>query len=170
MVRVLLIVVVVALAIYAEIDCMRTPEEDIPKGIPRPLWMLFILIFTGIGPLAWILISWAAKAERESTDGRIRVPKNPLEIFRKTPKEKPKKAPLPPDENEDFLFQLEAEVMRRKLAEERQAREAEKKHSSSREKNPSSSNSSDTSKTEENSTSSENQEEQTKDNNDSAEN
>ena len=81
MLRVLSLVLVFGVTIYALLDCARADETQIKK-LPKWGWLLAIL-FTGIfGPIAYLTI------------GRIRGPKGP----------KPgKKRILPPDDDPDFL-------------------------------------------------------------------
>ena len=59
-------VFVIALALYALIDCVRTPEEDMPAHMPKHLWITLILMFSTIvlGPLAWIITSRVSAAEK----------------------------------------------------------------------------------------------------------
>ena len=64
--RLFLMVFVIALALYALIDCVRTPEEDMPARMPKHLWITLILMFSTImlGPLAWIITSRVSAAEK----------------------------------------------------------------------------------------------------------
>jgi hypothetical protein len=56
MLRILPFLLVLALWIYAFIDCLNTPEEKI-RGLPKVVWVLIIL-FLGevlVGPVAWLV-------------------------------------------------------------------------------------------------------------------
>lgn len=113
-------IVAVVLAIYAVVDCLRTPTDELPGRLPKFLWLLLIILLTIIGPIAWLVVSWAARAEKQSSDGRVQIPRNPLEIFNRGQEMElqPEMKEVPPDENPDFLFALEAQIRRRQLAEE----------------------------------------------------
>ncbi|MDO9395316.1 MAG: PLD nuclease N-terminal domain-containing protein [Herbiconiux sp.] len=57
MARVLLalVIVVVAFTVYALVDCLMLPKARV-KALPRPVWVLIILLFTPIGGILWLLI------------------------------------------------------------------------------------------------------------------
>ncbi|OWA06408.1 hypothetical protein B9W68_18260 [Streptomyces sp. CS227] len=54
MLRVLMILVPLALSIYAFIDCITTDEKDI-KHIPKPLWAILVLLFPLVGSISWLI-------------------------------------------------------------------------------------------------------------------
>ncbi|MCZ4122175.1 PLD nuclease N-terminal domain-containing protein [Streptomyces sp. H39-S7] len=56
MVRYLPFLLVLALWIYAFIDCLNTPEEDV-RGLPKVVWVIIILLFGEVlvGPIAWLV-------------------------------------------------------------------------------------------------------------------
>lgn len=54
MLRVLIIVLPIALAIYALVDLVQTEEDDV-QGLPKIAWVGVIVILGVVGPLAWIL-------------------------------------------------------------------------------------------------------------------
>ncbi|WP_327295992.1 MULTISPECIES: PLD nuclease N-terminal domain-containing protein [unclassified Streptomyces] len=56
MLRYLPFLLVLALWVYAFIDCLNTPEEEV-RGLPKVVWVLIILIFGEVlvGPIAWIV-------------------------------------------------------------------------------------------------------------------
>jgi hypothetical protein len=89
MLRYLPYLLVLALVIYAFIDCLSTPETEI-RGLPKAVWLLLILFF----PLAWLV---AGKRR-----GAPAVISAPAESW------------IPPDDNPEFLKSLgEAEARRR---------------------------------------------------------
>ncbi|MGP4110093.1 PLD nuclease N-terminal domain-containing protein [Streptomyces sp. 4N509B] len=49
----LLILLPLALAVYALVDCVTTKDEDV-KHLPKVAWIFLIVLATVIGPLAWI--------------------------------------------------------------------------------------------------------------------
>ncbi|MEV3871099.1 PLD nuclease N-terminal domain-containing protein [Streptomyces sp. NPDC049906] len=54
MLRYLPFLLVLALWIYAFIDCLNTPEEEV-KHLPKVAWVIIVLLFGQvlIGPIAW---------------------------------------------------------------------------------------------------------------------
>ncbi|MCX5131638.1 PLD nuclease N-terminal domain-containing protein [Streptomyces sp. NBC_00340] len=56
MLRYLPFLLVLALWIYAFIDCLNTPEEEV-KGLPKVVWVIIILLFGEVlvGPVAWLV-------------------------------------------------------------------------------------------------------------------
>ncbi|MCX3061283.1 PLD nuclease N-terminal domain-containing protein [Streptomyces beihaiensis] len=56
MFRYLPYLLVLGLWIYAFIDCLNTPEEEV-RGLPRVVWVLIILFFGEVlvGPIAWLV-------------------------------------------------------------------------------------------------------------------
>lgn len=80
--------VLIALWIYAFVDCLGTPESEV-RGLPKVVWLLIILLFGEImvGPLAWLLM------------GRLRGPRPLAE-------EGPAGWAIAPDDNPEFLRSL----------------------------------------------------------------
>ncbi|MFF9283477.1 PLD nuclease N-terminal domain-containing protein [Streptomyces griseosporeus] len=56
MLRYLPFLLVLALWIYAFIDCLNTPEEEV-RGLPKVVWVIVILLFGEVlvGPVAWLV-------------------------------------------------------------------------------------------------------------------
>ncbi|MDX2646096.1 PLD nuclease N-terminal domain-containing protein [Streptomyces sp. NPDC001902] len=56
MIRYIPFLLVLALWIYAFIDCLNTPEEQV-RGLPKVVWVIVILLFGEvlIGPIAWLV-------------------------------------------------------------------------------------------------------------------
>lgn len=133
MAAVVIALVQILLAVYALVDCLRTEKSDLPGRLPRAFWLLIIIVLPVFGPLAWIVISWASKAE--SPDGRVEIPRNPLDILRgSSQSSQPQEVEIPqaPDDNPDFLFSLEAKMRRERMA--REAEEAAKKRAEKKQK------------------------------------
>lgn len=83
--RALAVLLVVGLTVYALVDCLRTDGREV-QGLPKPVWLLVILLLPVFGPLAWVLL------------GRTR-PTGP---------QHPGPGPGPaPDDDPEFLRQLE---------------------------------------------------------------
>ncbi|MDT0343416.1 PLD nuclease N-terminal domain-containing protein [Streptomyces litchfieldiae] len=55
MLRVLLILVPLALTIYALVDCISSKDEDV-RHLPKLVWILLIVLAWVVGPLAWIFV------------------------------------------------------------------------------------------------------------------
>ncbi|MDW4908753.1 PLD nuclease N-terminal domain-containing protein [Streptomyces sp. ADMS] len=55
MLRVLMILVPLALSIYAFIDCVTTQEKDV-RFMPKPVWAILILLFPLVGSISWLII------------------------------------------------------------------------------------------------------------------
>jgi hypothetical protein len=86
MLRYLPFLLVLALWIYAFVDCLNTPEEDV-RGMPKVAWVIVILLFGEVlvGPIAWLIA------------GRVR--RTPADVT----------APaqwIAPDDNPEFLKSL----------------------------------------------------------------
>ena len=56
MIRYLPFLLVLALWIYAFIDCLNTPEEQV-RALPKVVWVIIILLFGEVlvGPIAWLV-------------------------------------------------------------------------------------------------------------------
>ncbi|MFT2016443.1 PLD nuclease N-terminal domain-containing protein [Streptomyces sp. 796.1] len=63
MLRYLPFLLVLALWIYAFIDCLNTPEEEVRK-LPKVAWVIIVLLFGEvlIGPVAWLTVGRPRKA------------------------------------------------------------------------------------------------------------
>lgn len=85
-----MIVVGFGLSLYALIDCIRT-EDDRVKGLPKIVWILLIVFVSYLGPIAWIIA------------GRDRQWPVPGE----------QKRPVAPDDDPDFLRDLDIDLKRR---------------------------------------------------------
>ncbi|GGX87041.1 PLD nuclease N-terminal domain-containing protein [Streptomyces fructofermentans] len=69
MLRVLMILVPLALSIYAFIDCITTDEKDI-RYIPKPLWAILVLLFPLVGSISWLVVGRDRTAARGSSGAR----------------------------------------------------------------------------------------------------
>ncbi|WP_405441323.1 PLD nuclease N-terminal domain-containing protein [Streptomyces niveus] len=89
MLRVLMILVPLALSIYAFIDCITTDEKDV-RHIPKPVWAILVLLFPLVGSIAWLMVGRKPTAGIGSAGGR-------------------RGGWVAPDDNPDFLKSLEKE-------------------------------------------------------------
>ena len=113
MARVIFFVVMLALTIYAAADWHRTPEDEMPGKLPKPIWLLIILFtatIAAIGPIVWLVLRWVSRAE-------------------KTQQSRPTKPsrPIAPDDDPEFLFRLERDIQRKRREDERRAQEQRKR-------------------------------------------
>ncbi|MHC3473263.1 PLD nuclease N-terminal domain-containing protein [Streptomyces sp. 7R007] len=56
MLRYLPFLLVLALWIYAFVDCLNTPEDEV-RGMQKVMWVIVILLFGEVlvGPVAWLV-------------------------------------------------------------------------------------------------------------------
>ena len=96
--KALLILLAIGLLIYAVIDCSRTPEQEVPSGIPRAVWLVLVVIVPILGPLLWI---FASRSDQPSAGGGTRRPGGPRPgggAGTRRPS-----GPVGPDDDPDFL-------------------------------------------------------------------
>ena len=97
------------LLVYCLLDLLRTPAEQV-RSLPKPLWLLLMLLAAPVGVLGWLFVGRPVAATRPAP----------------SPKARPS-SPRPPDDDEEFLRSL-----RRRAEEQRRraARDAEEHHES----------------------------------------
>ncbi|MFI1509904.1 PLD nuclease N-terminal domain-containing protein [Streptomyces sp. NPDC020597] len=97
MLRYLPFLLVLALWIYAFIDCLNTPEEEV-RGLPKVIWVIIILLFGEVlvGPVAWLV---AGKTRHAPAGGST-----PSQWHRNQRTEF-----VAPDDNPEFLKSLKDE-------------------------------------------------------------
>ena len=124
MLRVLMILVPLALSIYAFIDCITTDEKDI-KHIPKPLWAILVLLFPLVGSISWLIVGKdratagpGPLAGRRSGGGWVAPDDNP--DFLKSLKDDGKG----PDASDDTAFRESWEEDLRRREEELKRRES----------------------------------------------
>ncbi|WP_167145023.1 PLD nuclease N-terminal domain-containing protein [Actinomyces sp. ZJ308] len=109
--RIVLPVLVFALTLYALLDCARTPEESMPARMPKFLWITLVVLFPAVGPIAWIIVSRVKAAEERG--GYV----EPTVWSSKegTTFRRPQRArPVAPDDDPEFLRDLEQDIRRRR--------------------------------------------------------
>ncbi|MFE3328618.1 PLD nuclease N-terminal domain-containing protein [Streptomyces sp. NPDC059176] len=92
MLRYLPFILILALTIYAFIDCLNTSEDEV-KHLPKVVWVIIILLFSIVGPVVWLA---AGKARRGAAGGAAPAP---WQRNRRT-------AWVAPDDNPEFLASL----------------------------------------------------------------
>ena len=89
MLKYLPFLLVLAVWIYAFIDCLNTPEKEVRK-LPKVMWVIIVLLFGQvlIGPIAWFLVG---RPRKNAPYGATRVEERRW---------------VAPDDNPDFLKSL----------------------------------------------------------------
>ncbi|MFF2380270.1 PLD nuclease N-terminal domain-containing protein [Streptomyces sp. NPDC058108] len=92
MLRYLPFLLVLALWIYAFIDCLNTPEEEV-RGLPKVVWVIIILLFGEVlvGPVAWLVAGRTRRGGQMGAAGWRREQGTPY---------------VAPDDNPEFLDSL----------------------------------------------------------------
>jgi hypothetical protein len=100
MLRVLFYAIPLVLAIFAIVDCLQTPDEEL-RGLPRFGWLVLILFFPIVGSAVWLI---AGRARGGSAAPRIAWPAGPS--TGRPDQERPTRRFAAPDDDPDFLSQL----------------------------------------------------------------
>jgi hypothetical protein len=87
MLRVLPTILIVALTVYAAVDCVQTDESQV-RNLPKLVWVFLILLFPIAGPATWFIA------------GR------PAAMSSPWPSRRPPGPPRGPDDDPDFLRKL----------------------------------------------------------------
>jgi hypothetical protein len=97
---------VIALWIYAFVDCLGTPEREV-RGLPKVVWVLIILFFGEvlIGPVAWLLIGRRRGPVPAGARGGPAGGATPSEWHREHQGEA-RRVWIAPDDNPEFLRSL----------------------------------------------------------------
>lgn len=98
MLRVLPMVALLALWVWAFIDCLTTPEDEI-RHLPKVVWVIVVLFFPLVGSIAWLV---AGKDRTAAGRRRTPWPTGPTAGFPEY--ERPR--PLAPDDDPEFLASL----------------------------------------------------------------
>jgi hypothetical protein len=98
-IRALPLLLSLALTIWCLIDCVQTASRDV-RYLPKIGWIVVIVLFWVIGPIAWLL----AGRPRQAPSGGIQGGRRPQ--------------PLAPDDDPDFLRRLDWERWRRQRGDE----------------------------------------------------
>lgn len=114
--RVLLFMFVLAITVYAVVDCLNADEED-RRGLPTGLWLILIIMLPIFGPVAWYLLSSSQRRARLAAGGSSSSSPHSsgAGYGRPAPRQRPAR-PVAPDDDPDFLWRLEQE--RRRAARE----------------------------------------------------
>jgi hypothetical protein len=55
MLRIVIEALPLLIAIYAVVDLVQTPDDDV-QGLPKLVWLLLIVLIFIVGPIAWLLV------------------------------------------------------------------------------------------------------------------
>ncbi|MFD8481342.1 PLD nuclease N-terminal domain-containing protein [Kitasatospora sp. NPDC059673] len=92
--RVVPTVALLALWVWAFIDCLTTPEDEI-RHLPKVVWVIIVLLFPLVGSIAWLVAGKDRAARR-----RVPWASGPTAGFREYER------PLAPDDDPEFLASL----------------------------------------------------------------
>ncbi|MDH6578335.1 PLD nuclease N-terminal domain-containing protein [Kitasatospora sp. MAP5-34] len=105
MLRILPPLLVIALWIWAFIDCVTTPEQEV-RHLPKVIWVIIVLLFPLVGSVAWLVAG-----RRRGSVGATAAPAAARRVDQ-----------VAPDDNPEFLASLGQE-----LGQANRAREAQLK-------------------------------------------
>ncbi|MEV0532323.1 PLD nuclease N-terminal domain-containing protein [Kitasatospora sp. NPDC050463] len=97
MLRILTFVLPLALWVWAFIDCLTTPEDEV-KHLPKVVWVIIVLLFPLVGSIAWLVAGKRRGApQTHPAGGPAGHPEH----------ERPRGGrPLAPDDDPEFLASL----------------------------------------------------------------
>ncbi|MGW6916003.1 PLDc N-terminal domain-containing protein [Kitasatospora sp. NPDC054939] len=93
MLRILTVVLPLALWVWAFIDCLTTPEDEV-KHLPKVVWVIIVLLFPLVGSIAWLAAGKQRGAVRPAGEGGA------------PGYGRPQGRPLAPDDDPEFLASL----------------------------------------------------------------
>ncbi|WP_033223229.1 PLD nuclease N-terminal domain-containing protein [Kitasatospora phosalacinea] len=95
--RILPVVALLALWVWAFIDCLTTPEDEV-RHLPKVGWVIIVLFFPLVGSIAWLVAGRTRGGAR-----RASWPSGPAAA---RPGHRPDGRPLAPDDDPEFLASL----------------------------------------------------------------
>lgn len=102
MLRYLPFILILALTIYALVDCVVNDDSDLPIDLPKGVWVVLIIVFPAVGSIAWLVVSRVGRLRTGSTSFGSR----PAPGYR-APQRPPRMRPVAPDDDPDFLASLD---------------------------------------------------------------
>ncbi|MGW6391348.1 PLD nuclease N-terminal domain-containing protein [Streptomyces sp. NPDC055103] len=112
MLRALLFILPLALMIYAFIDCLNTPEEEV-KHLPKPVWAIVVLLFSVVGAIGWIVAGKDRRPRARGGAGGWVAPDDNPEFLKSLKDESTSKPSSTTDDAESALQDWEADLRRR---------------------------------------------------------
>lgn len=102
-VRYLPVLLDIALTVYCLIDCLQT-DEVVVRNLPKTGWILLILLFPVVGPVAWLV---AGRPTRESSNSYLTQQERWEADYRRKERDREmrerRQPPRGPDDDPDFL-------------------------------------------------------------------
>ncbi|WP_033823142.1 PLD nuclease N-terminal domain-containing protein [Kitasatospora sp. MBT63] len=106
MLRNLPFLLALAFWVWAFIDCLTAPEEEV-RYLPKVAWVVIVLLFPLVGSIAWLAVG----KERRSARARTAAwPSGPTAGFPEY--ERPRGRQLAPDDDPEFLASLKRDNQR----------------------------------------------------------
>jgi hypothetical protein len=111
MIRLLPFAVIVAVYVYSFIDLATSPGNQV-RVMPRPVWLLVMLVVPVVGVVAWFIFGRPVAQHRGGGGGGLNL-RRPRPSSGPTG---PSRGPVAPDDDPDFLHKLDE--LRRKSGED----------------------------------------------------
>ncbi len=121
--RFVLALATVALSVYAIVDCVTTPSSRM-NHLPKPVWLLLVIVLPIAGPVAWLVLG----KNRSEPGRRVGIAAGERSGPGASGRAHPTR-PIAPDDDAEFLAQLERDIRRERIHKEREQR----KHDDQRE-------------------------------------
>lgn len=102
MLRVLLVLVPLALTVYALVDCIQTPADEV-RNLPKIGWIVLIVLVWIAGPVAWLL---AGRSRPDGSGRGFSWPPGAPGSTADRPGPQPPRRVVAPDDDPEFLRQL----------------------------------------------------------------
>ncbi len=98
--RIALAIFVLAVWIYAIIDCARTDRDSMPGKLPKVAWLALTFFLPILGSCIWLVVSFRIKHPDGLGTAFISFPRSSQQSER----------PSAPDDDPEFLARLDAEL------------------------------------------------------------
>lgn len=108
--RYLPFILIFILVIYSLIDCAQHDSDNMPGRIPKPLWILAIIVFPAAGAIAWIVVSRVERHSAATQRGAGQPGAGRGTVGYQRPQRR--SGPLAPDDDPEFLAKLDLERRR----------------------------------------------------------
>lgn len=109
MLRYLPFILILALTIYALVDCIVNDDSDMPVELPKGVWVILIVLFPAIGPIAWLVVSRVGRRSARQARGGYgsggAATSGPVPPRR--PARPQRMRPVAPDDDPEFLASLD---------------------------------------------------------------
>ncbi|QPK94036.1 PLDc N-terminal domain-containing protein [Actinomyces sp. zg-332] len=93
MLRLIPIVLLLVLTVYALVSCINTSsDEELPGGLPKIVWVVVIILVQPVGAISWLSLRFIKYFETKQN--------------RNSKKDKV----VAPDDDEEFLFKLNRDI------------------------------------------------------------